>query len=73
MTTLTIRNARQDEAALLTDIAKAFQAYWGYDEKFMAKCQEELTVKSKNIGKTTAHMLSPKKKTKLSVFMLYKT
>ena len=63
MTTLTIRNARQDEAALLTDIAKRSKAYWGYDEKFMAKCQEELTVKSKNIGKDdSAHVVAEKEK-----------
>ena len=71
MTTLTIRNARQDEAALLTDIAKRSKAYWGYDEKFMAKCQEELTVKSKNIGKDdSAHVVAEKENKVIGFYAL---
>ena len=39
-----IRLARADEAAALSELALRSKAYWGYDEQFMARCREELTL-----------------------------
>ena len=39
-----IRRALVSEAAQLTDLAMRSKAMWGYDERFMAMCLEELTV-----------------------------
>jgi GNAT superfamily N-acetyltransferase len=40
---LTIRDARPDEADALTELAMRSKASWGYDAAFMAACREELT------------------------------
>jgi len=40
----TIRRAKLDEASRLTSIALVSKAVWGYDESFMEKCREELTI-----------------------------
>ena len=45
----TIRPARQDECALLTRIAIRSKASWGYSERFMADCVEELTISEGDI------------------------
>ncbi len=41
---VTIRRATRDKASTLTSIALASKAVWGYDESFMEKCREELTI-----------------------------
>jgi len=41
---ITIRKARPDEAAELSDLAMRSKAYWGYSSKFMEACREELSV-----------------------------
>jgi len=41
---LSIRRARVEEAAALTDLAMRSKAHWGYDDAFMAACLAELTV-----------------------------
>lgn len=41
---VTVRQARVDEAAVLTELALRAKASWGYDEAFMAACREELTL-----------------------------
>ncbi len=41
---LSIRRARLEEAAALTDLAMRSKALWGYDDVFMAACLAELTV-----------------------------
>jgi len=40
----TIRRARREEAALLSDLALRAKAHWGYDDAFMEMCREELSV-----------------------------
>lgn len=39
-----IRAARQEEAALLSDLALRSKAHWGYDEAFIDACREELSI-----------------------------
>ncbi len=39
-----IRGARQDECALLSDLAFRSKASWGYGEQFMEDCRDELTI-----------------------------
>ncbi|MEU9397168.1 GNAT family N-acetyltransferase [Streptomyces sp. NPDC048324] len=43
--TISIRPAREEEAALLTDLALRSKAHWGYDPEFLASCREELTLR----------------------------
>jgi N-acetylglutamate synthase-like GNAT family acetyltransferase len=40
---VTLRRARPEEAGVLTDLALAAKAYWGYDEAFMDSVRDELT------------------------------
>lgn len=44
MTTLTIREARLDEASTLSRIAFRSKAHWGYTAAFMDACRAELNV-----------------------------
>lgn len=44
-----IRAAREDEHALLTDLALRSKAHWGYSERFMADCIDELTISEEDI------------------------
>ncbi len=39
-----IRRAKLDEVSRLTALALVSKAVWGYDEAFMEKCREELTI-----------------------------
>jgi GNAT superfamily N-acetyltransferase len=39
-----IREARPEEAAILTELALRSKGHWGYDEDFVARCREELTL-----------------------------
>jgi GNAT superfamily N-acetyltransferase len=41
---LTLRPARSDEAAILTELCLRSKAAWGYDEAFMQTCRNELTL-----------------------------
>jgi GNAT superfamily N-acetyltransferase len=43
---ISIRAARPDEAAFLTQLCLRSKASWGYDEEFMAACRFELTLTS---------------------------
>ncbi|MEV6239293.1 GNAT family N-acetyltransferase [Lentzea sp. NPDC051838] len=43
MTTRNLRRARPDEAGVLTDLAMAAKAFWGYDDAFMEACRDEMT------------------------------
>ncbi len=54
----TIRPARADnnEARLLSALALRAKAYWGYSEKFMAACQDELSYTPAQIGTASAHV-----------------
>jgi N-acetylglutamate synthase-like GNAT family acetyltransferase len=40
----TIRPARREDCAALTDLAMRSKAVWGYDAAFMEACREELTI-----------------------------
>lgn len=42
--TVTIRAARIEEAALLSELALLSKAHWGYDEAFIEACRGELSV-----------------------------
>ena len=44
-----IRRARRDECALLSELAFRSKASWGYSERFMAECREELTFRAADI------------------------
>ena len=41
---ISLRPARPDEAAFLTQLCLRSKASWGYDEEFMATCRFEATV-----------------------------
>jgi GNAT superfamily N-acetyltransferase len=41
---LTLRAARPDELAALSELALRSKAHWGYDDAFMAACRDELTL-----------------------------
>jgi hypothetical protein len=41
---VSIRAARPDEAAFLTQLCLRSKASWGYDEEFMAACRFEMTM-----------------------------
>ena len=41
---ISVRTARPQEAAALTELAMRAKASWGYDAAFMAACREELTL-----------------------------
>ena len=41
---ITIRPARRHECEVLSDLARRSKAVWGYGEKFMRACHDELTV-----------------------------
>ncbi len=44
-----IRGARHDECALLSDLAFRSKASWGYSEQFMEDCRDELTISEADI------------------------
>jgi GNAT superfamily N-acetyltransferase len=44
MTDVTVRLARAEEAAVLTELSMRAKASWGYDDAFMAQCRAELTL-----------------------------
>jgi GNAT superfamily N-acetyltransferase len=46
---VTIRDARENEAELLTGLAFRSKAYWGYSDEFMEACRQELTYTADDI------------------------
>lgn len=40
-----VRDARADEAGLLSDLALRSKGHWGYDPEFLEKCRDELTLR----------------------------
>jgi GNAT superfamily N-acetyltransferase len=46
---ITVRQARAEEAAALTELAMRAKASWGYDDAFMAACRDELTLTPEKI------------------------
>ncbi|HEX7303927.1 GNAT family N-acetyltransferase [Lentzea sp.] len=47
---VTLRRARPDEAGLLSDLALAAKAHWGYDEAFLESVREELTFHADDVA-----------------------
>ena len=45
-----LRPARPDEAAFLTDLCLRSKASWGYNEEFMAACRHEATMTPEVVG-----------------------
>ena len=41
---ISLRPARPDEAAFLTELCLRSKAVWGYDEKFIAACRSEMAI-----------------------------
>ncbi len=50
---ISLRPARPDDAAPLTELALRSKAHWGYDAAFMAMCRAELTISDERIAQTT--------------------
>ncbi len=48
--TFTIRAARAEEAAALTDLSLRSKAVWGYDAAFLARCRLVMQVKTEAIA-----------------------
>ena len=56
MTSLpTIREAKPNEAEVLTGLAIRSKAYWGYSQSFMQACRDELTVTDRSMNSTDLH------------------
>jgi len=47
---ISLRPARPDEAACLTELCLRSKAVWGYNQEFMAACRPELTLTSEAIS-----------------------
>ena len=47
---MTLREARADEAALLSALALRSKAVWGYSREFMEACRDELTYAAEEIA-----------------------
>jgi N-acetylglutamate synthase-like GNAT family acetyltransferase len=47
---ITIRDARPEEAAFLSALALRSKAHWGYSQEFIRSCEKELTFQSKQIA-----------------------
>jgi N-acetylglutamate synthase-like GNAT family acetyltransferase len=54
MTTFSIREARPDEAALLSELAMRSKAHWGYDPAFLEACRADLTLTPKEIAESAS-------------------
>lgn len=54
MTTLTIREARPDEAELLSALAMRSKGHWGYDAAFLEACRVDLTLSPQDIAESAA-------------------
>jgi GNAT superfamily N-acetyltransferase len=48
---MSVRRARPDEAAAISDLAFRAKAHWGYDDAFMAACRAELTWSAEEVGR----------------------
>jgi N-acetylglutamate synthase-like GNAT family acetyltransferase len=52
-----IRRAQPADAAVLTSLALASKAAWGYDESFMAACRAELTITPQSVLRQPTHVI----------------
>lgn len=46
----TIRQAKPDEANLLTELALRSKAHWGYDAQFIEDCRADLTITEEDVS-----------------------
>jgi GNAT superfamily N-acetyltransferase len=46
---LTLRAARPDEVAALSELARRSKGHWGYDDAFLHACRDELTVRVEDL------------------------
>jgi GNAT superfamily N-acetyltransferase len=53
----TIRAARADEAAALSELALRSKAHWGYDADFLEACRTELTVSTADVDSAVVVVL----------------
>src|ERR1044072_5560626 len=54
MTPPTIREARPDEAEMLSALAMRSKGHWGYDAEFLAACRADLTLTPRDIAVSAA-------------------
>ncbi len=54
MATLSIREARPDEAAALSELAMRSKAHWGYDAEFLEACRADLTLTPQEIAESAS-------------------
>lgn len=54
MTALSIREARPDEAAMLSALAMRSKAHWGYDAEFLEACRADLTITPQEIAESVS-------------------
>jgi N-acetylglutamate synthase-like GNAT family acetyltransferase len=52
-----IRRAQPADAAVLTSLALASKAAWGYDASFMAACRDELTITPESTARQPTHLI----------------
>jgi GNAT superfamily N-acetyltransferase len=52
-----IEPAMPGQGPLLSELAKRSKAYWGYDEAFMAACDQELTLTEREIARHLTYVL----------------
>lgn len=50
---VSLREAREQEASLLSDLALRSKAYWGYPPEFLDACRDELTYTSEDVRHQT--------------------
>jgi GNAT superfamily N-acetyltransferase len=55
--TLTIRAARPEDAAILTDLTLRSKAHWGYDAQFMDDVRSEMVVRPEQIERDWIYVL----------------
>ncbi|MGW5655033.1 GNAT family N-acetyltransferase [Streptomyces humi] len=48
--TISIRPARDEEAAFLSELALRSKAHWGYDAAFLDACRDELTLRGPDLA-----------------------
>src|SRR6266567_3766600 len=53
---LTLRSAKPNEAAALTELCLRSKAAWGYDDEFMLACRNELTLTPEDICTSDVHV-----------------
>jgi GNAT superfamily N-acetyltransferase len=53
MSAVSVRIARSEDAARLTDLAMRAKASWGYDAAFMEQCRAELTLTAEKMDSWT--------------------